>query len=62
MKLNDLYKMSICDALGKMDIMDMKVHTDDAGEIKALEVKYAPAPTDRPVEPANTSYKKGVSL
>ena len=54
MKLNDLYKMSIGDALGKMDITDMKVHTDDDGEIKSLEIKYVPVPMDRPVAPAKT--------
>ena len=51
MKLNDLYKMSIGDALRKMDIVDMKVHTDDEGEIKSLEIKYVPMPPNTPVAP-----------
>lgn len=49
MKLNDLYKMSIGDALSKMDIVDMKVHTDDEGEIRSLEIKYVPVPSNTPV-------------
>lgn len=52
MKLNDLHKMSIKDALDNMDLVDMKVHTDDEGEIKALEIKYVPVPAARTVPPA----------
>ncbi|MBS5955505.1 MAG: hypothetical protein KIC73_01185 [Clostridiales bacterium] len=54
MKLNDLYKMPIGDALGQMDILDMKVHTDDVGEIKTVEIKYQPVPSDVPVSTAKT--------
>lgn len=52
MKMNDLYKMSIGDALKQMDIVDMKVHTDDVGEIKTVEIKYVPVPPNTPVAPA----------
>lgn len=51
MKLNDLHKMSLGTALSQMDLVDMKVHTDDEGEIKTVEIKYVPVPPERPVPP-----------
>lgn len=51
MKLNDLYKMSLEEALKRMDIVNMEIYTDDEGEIKALDVKYVPIPANRPVAP-----------
>lgn len=42
MKLNELYKMLLEEALKQMNLIDMKVHSDDGGEIKTIEVKYIP--------------------
>lgn len=49
MKLNDLYKMSLEEAIKQMDIVNMEVYTNDEGEVKALDVKYVPVPTNKPV-------------
>lgn len=40
MKLNDLYKMNLQEVLAKMNIIDVKFHTDDNGNIITIEVKY----------------------
>ncbi len=40
MKLNELYNLPLKEALDKMDLAEMKVHTDDGGGIKAIELKY----------------------
>ena len=40
MKLNELYNLPLKEALEKMELAEMKVHTDDGGSIKAIELKY----------------------
>lgn len=40
MKLNELYNPPLKEALEKMELAEMKVHTDDGGSIKAIELKY----------------------
>ena len=40
MKLNEFYNLPLKEALEKMDLAEMKVHTDDGGSIKAIELKY----------------------
>ena len=40
MKLDELYNQSLKEALEKMELVEMKVHTDDGGGIKATELKY----------------------
>ena len=40
MKLDELYNQSLKEALEKMELVVMKVHTDDGGGIKAIELKY----------------------
>lgn len=42
MKMNDLLKKSLADSMSEMDLVDFKVHSDDKGNIKAIEVKYRP--------------------
>ncbi|MGL5434652.1 MAG: hypothetical protein ACRDBO_04525 [Lachnospiraceae bacterium] len=52
MKLNDFYKTSLEEAVKAMDIVSMKVHSDDDGIVNALEIKYVPMPADEPLSPA----------
>jgi len=40
MKLAELYSKPIKEAMEEMTLVDMKVHTDDAGNVKAVELKY----------------------
>lgn len=42
MKLNDVYTKSLKDVVEQMNLTDMKVHTDDTGDVKAIELKYEP--------------------
>ena len=40
MKLNEFMAQPLSDALAKMDMIDIKVHTNDEGEVRAVEIKY----------------------
>lgn len=42
MKMNDLLKKPLADSMSEMDLVDFKVHTDDKGNVKAIELKYRP--------------------
>lgn len=47
MKLNEVYSKSIKEVIEALDLSDMKVHTDDCGNVKAIELKY----TEKQPEP-----------
>lgn len=40
MKLNELYSKPLKDVIEMLELSDMKVHTDDGGDVKAIELKY----------------------
>lgn len=40
MKLSELYEKPLKEVLKGMELSDTKVYTDDAGEIKCIELKY----------------------
>lgn len=40
MKLGELYSKPLQEVLQELNLVDMKVHTDDDGEVKAVELKY----------------------
>lgn len=42
MKLTDTLDMTFKQVLEQCDIQEQKVHTNDAGEIQSIEVKYVP--------------------
>lgn len=42
MKLNDVYTKPLKDVVEELDLTDMKVHTDDDGEVRSIELKYEP--------------------
>lgn len=43
MKLNDVYLRPLKEVLEKdCEVVDQKIHTDENGEIQAIEVKYKP--------------------
>lgn len=46
MKLTDTMRMTISEILEKCDVIESKFHTDDDGEIKSIEMKYRPIPSD----------------
>lgn len=40
MKLNEVYTKPLKEVLESMDMVDMKIHTDDEGNIQVVELKY----------------------
>lgn len=40
MKLTELYNKPLIEALKELELTDMKIHSDERGAIKALELKY----------------------
>ncbi len=42
MKLNDVYTKPLKDVVEELNLTDMKVHTDDDGEERSIELKYEP--------------------
>lgn len=47
MKLNEVYSKPLKDVIEALELSDMKVHTDDGGNVKAIELKY----TEKKAEP-----------
>jgi len=43
MTLKEMRTQPLVNILDKMDIVDLKVHSDQSGNICAIEIKYAPA-------------------
>jgi len=41
MKLSELYERPIAEVVKEMKLVDLQVHTDDSGNIKAIELEYA---------------------
>lgn len=52
MKLNDVYTKPLKDVVEELNLTDMKVHTDDDGEVRSIELKYEP----------NNRFTKGKEL
>lgn len=42
MKLNDVYTKPLKDVVEELNLTDMKVHIDDDGEVRSIELKYEP--------------------
>ena len=43
MKLNDVYSRPLKEVLEQdCDVVEQKIHTDENGEVQAIEVKYKP--------------------
>lgn len=40
MKLNELYSKPLKEVVEMLELMDVKVHADDGGNVKAVELKY----------------------
>ena len=47
MKLNEVYNKPLKEVIEALELSDMKVHTDDGGNVKAIELKY----TEKEPEP-----------
>lgn len=58
MKLNDVYTKPLKDIVEQMSLTDMKVHTDDTGDVKAIELKYEPDGQSRWTEVRARKAKK----
>lgn len=39
MKLNEVYSKPLKDVIEALELSDMKVHTDEGGNVKAIELK-----------------------
>lgn len=42
MKMNDLIDKPLTETLSNMDLVDFKVHSDENGTIRSIEMKYVP--------------------
>ena len=42
MKLNEVYTKPLKEVIDQLNLTDMKVHADDDGNVKAIELKYEP--------------------
>lgn len=54
MKLNEVYSNPVKEVISKMDLSDMKIHADDEGNVRAIELKYtekAPEPKEQAHHP-----------
>lgn len=40
MKAGELHTKPLQEALQEMELVDIKIHTDDSGEVKSVELKY----------------------
>ena len=40
MKLNEVYSKPLCEVIKSLELTDMKIHSDDSGCVKAIELKY----------------------
>lgn len=47
MKLNEVYSKPLKDVIEALELSGMKVHTDEGGNVKAIELKY----TEKKAEP-----------
>ena len=56
MKLNDVYTKPLKDVVEELNLTDMKVHTDDDGEVRSIELKYEP--NNRFTKGAQSCYSK----
>ncbi len=50
MKLGELYSKPLQEVLQELELVDMKVHTDDSGEVKAVELKYGENNIEKNIE------------
>lgn len=41
MKLNDVYTKPLKDVVEELNLTDMKVHTDDDGEVRSIELNMS---------------------
>lgn len=41
MKLNEFYARPIKDIMETMEMVDLKIHTDNAGNVHSIEVKFS---------------------
>lgn len=41
MKLTEFYSKPIKDVIETMEMVDLKVHTDNAGNVRSIEVKFS---------------------
>lgn len=60
MKVSDLYAMPLAEALKKMELADVKIHTDEKKNVRAVELKYTD-PKEQEQKPTyryNTNLKK----
>lgn len=47
MKLNAVYKKTFEELIKEMDLVDMKVHTNETGDVCCIELKYYPVEPKR---------------
>ena len=58
MKLNEVYSKPLKDVIEALELSDMKVHTDEGGNVKAIELKY----TEKKAEPEPGTQNESVGI
>lgn len=53
MKLNEVYSKPLKEVIEALELSDMKVHTDDVGNVKAIELKYTEKQPEQEPKTAN---------
>lgn len=61
MKLNDVYTKPLKDVVEELNLTDMKVHTDDDGEVRSIELKPEPPKPDPLLEARTSLAQAGFS-
>lgn len=56
MTLQDTYEKSLKEVLNDLQIVDVQYHTDDSGEIRKVEVQYAPVEKEDKDKKSNTRF------
>lgn len=52
MKLNEIYSRPLKEVIAELELSDMKIHANESGDVKAVELKYTEKQTGRGAEAA----------
>lgn len=60
MKLTELYNMTMKEVIEQCEIIDQKIHTNDDGDIMAIEMKYKPKNIDNTRGPEIPTFMRDI--
>ncbi len=62
MKLNEIYSRPLKEVIAELELSDMKIHADDSGDVKAVELKYTEKQTGRGQKQAHGGGECGAKV